>query len=79
MPSQKSGRRRTNALSVIGFILSVFPIIPFVGLVFCIIGRKQCMKRNEKGKALATAGLVIWGLFILVSLVGLALLIRSGI
>jgi len=71
--------RRVNALSVIGFILTLFPIIPFVGLAFCIIGRKQCVQRNEKGKALAIAGIAIWGVIISVSLLGLALLIRNGI
>ncbi len=46
-----------NVLCIVGFVCSFFMAI--VGLVCSIIGRKQAMQSGEKGKELATAGLVI--------------------
>lgn len=46
-----------NVLCIIGFALSFFSSI--VGLILSIIGRKQVTQSGEKGKDLATAGIVI--------------------
>ncbi len=48
---------KTNVLSVVGLI-SAF-ILPLIGLVLSIIGLSQTKKRNEKGKGLAVAGIII--------------------
>jgi hypothetical protein len=49
--------QKTNTLSVIGLISSFF--IPPLGLILSIIGVSQASKRNEKGKGLAIAGIII--------------------
>ena len=57
--------RHTNSLAVAGFILTLLPFIPlpFLGLIFCIISRKQCIKRGEKGEKLAKAGIIIESIY----------------
>lgn len=49
--------QKTNTLSIVGLIMAF--IIPIVGLVCSIIGISQTNKRNEKGKGLAVAGVII--------------------
>lgn len=46
-----------NAMSVAGFVCSFF--FALLGLIFSIIGKKQCKRSGEKGQGLATAGIVI--------------------
>lgn len=49
--------QKTNTLSIIGLISSFF--IPLVGLICSVVGISQASKRNEKGKGLAIAGIII--------------------
>lgn len=49
--------QKTNVLSIVGFIFAFF--IPLVGLICSSIGVAQSSKRNEKGKGLAIAGIII--------------------
>ncbi len=49
--------QKTNTLAVVGLIMAF--IIPLVGFICSIIGISQTSKRNEKGKGLAIAGLII--------------------
>lgn len=50
--------QKTNSLSIAGFILSF--IVPLLGLIFSIISLNQIKSnKEEKGKGLAVAGLII--------------------
>ncbi len=49
--------KKTNTLAIVGFILSLF--FPLIGLICCVIARKQIKQNNESGMGFATAGLVI--------------------
>lgn len=46
-----------NAMSIAGFVCSFF--FALLGLIFSILGKKQCARSGEKGQGLATAGIVI--------------------
>lgn len=48
---------KTNALAIWGFILAIF--LPLIGLILSIVAMSQIKKRNEGGKGLAIAGIVI--------------------
>ena len=52
-----NGSGEWNVLSIVGFVLSFFTEI--AGLIISVIARKQILKSGEKGKDLATAGIVI--------------------
>jgi hypothetical protein len=65
-----SGPQKTNGLSVASLVLSLVGVIPcfwglqvpgLLGVIFGLIGRRQIARSNgtQKGKGLATAGLVI--------------------
>ncbi len=56
---QQPQTAKTNTFAIIGFVLSFFYYVSIAGLVFSIIGLKQCNKTQEKGKGLAIAGIVI--------------------
>lgn len=47
----------TNTLAIIGFIFSFF--IPIVGLICSILGRKNAADYGGNGHGLATAGMII--------------------
>lgn len=49
--------QKTNTISIVGLISSFF--VPLVGLICSTIGVFQASKRNEKGKGLAIAGIII--------------------
>lgn len=48
---------KTNGLAIWGFILAIF--LPLIGLILSIVAMSQIKKRNEGGKGLAIAGIVI--------------------
>lgn len=54
---QVNATTKTNVLSIIGLI-SAF-LVPLVGLILSVIGLVQTKMRNEKGKGLAIAGIVV--------------------
>ena len=60
--------QRINGMCIAGFVLSFF--ISILGLIFSAIGMKQADERNESGKGLATAGLVISIVFLAIKLIG---------
>lgn len=49
--------KKTNTLSIIGFIISFFSII--IGTMICLIALSQIKERNEKGRGLAYTGIII--------------------
>lgn len=50
-------QQRTNTLAIVGFAMSF--IVALVGLICSIIARRQIKESGEKGMGLATAGLII--------------------
>ena len=49
--------QRMNGFAIAGFVLSFF--VSILGIIFSAIGLKQIEDRNEDGKGLAIAGLVL--------------------
>lgn len=72
---QSTQPQKTNTLSIVGLISAFF--IPLVGLILSIIGVSQASKRNEKGKGLAIAGIVISILNGLLQLIFLFIIIAA--
>ncbi len=66
VPAQSA---KTNVFAIIGFVLSFFSYVAIAGLVFSIIGLKQCNKTQEKGKGLAIAGIVISSVVIFINFI----------
>lgn len=55
--NRAGGYRKTNAMAIAGFVCSF--LFALLGLIFSIIGMKQCRERNEDGYGLAKAGMII--------------------
>ena len=53
----RAQQSKTNVLAIIGFIFSFF--LPIVGLICTNLGRKNAAECGGNGHGLATAGLVI--------------------
>ena len=49
--------KKTNAMAIAGFVCSF--LFAILGLIFSIIGMKQCEERGEEGYGLAKAGKII--------------------
>ena len=60
--------RKINGMCIAGFVLSFF--VSILGLIFSAIGMKQADERDEDGKGLATAGLVISIVFLAIKVIG---------
>lgn len=50
-------QNNTNSMAILGFVFAF--LFSLLGLIFSIIALRQIKTRNEEGKGLATAGLVI--------------------
>jgi len=80
IPAQK-----TNTLCVVSFIFGLvtvgtFGTIALPTLIVSIIGLNSCKKNNEKGKALAVAGLIISSVFMAGWVVGIIIkLVEMGV
>ena len=55
--AKKKEQQKYNLIAILGFIFSFISTGP--GLVLSIIGLYQAGKRNERGKGLAIAGIII--------------------
>lgn len=49
--------KKTNAMAIAGFVCSF--LFAILGLIFSIIGMKQCEERGDNGYGLAKAGMII--------------------
>jgi len=59
-PYQQPPASGAKTLALIGFILTLFPVFPFVGLVLCIVALSQYKRTAQQdGKGLAVAGIVL--------------------
>lgn len=56
----------SNGMATAGFILSFF--VPFLGLIFSIIGSKRAKETNS-GKGLSIAGIIISSIAIFISII----------
>ena len=80
IPAQK-----TNVMCIVAFIcglvtVGTFGTIALPTLIVSIIGLNSCKKNNEKGKALAVAGLIISSVFMAGWVVGIIIkLVEMGI
>ncbi len=63
----------TNALAIVGFILSFF--IAIAGLVCSIIGYKRAPEFGGKGKGLALAGIIISAISMAITLLYIVILL----
>ncbi len=81
--------QKTNGLSVASLVLSLVGVIPcfwglqvpgLLGVIFGLIGRRQIARSNgtQKGKGLATAGLVIGVILLVIFAVLWAYIAFSG-
>jgi hypothetical protein len=61
-----SASRPLNKMAVASLICAVMPGVPLLAIMFGLIAHGQIQERGERGAALATAGIVIGGLFSLV-------------
>jgi len=61
-----SATRPLNKMAVASLICAVMPGIPLLAILLGLIAHGQIQERGERGGALATAGIVIGGLFSLV-------------
>ena len=60
-------QKKTNGLCIAGLICAF--LVPLVGLILSIVGLSQAKKRNEDGKGLAIAGIIISVIEIIISIV----------
>lgn len=61
-----SASRPLNKMAIASLICAVMPGIPLLAILLGLIAHGQIQERGERGAALATAGIVIGGLFSLV-------------
>ena len=61
-----SGQTQSNGMAIAGFVLSFF--IPFLGLIFSILGLKRSKETNN-GKGLSTAGIIISCITMVITLI----------
>lgn len=66
-PVQHHQPTKTNSLAIIGFILAI--ILPLIGLILSIVAMSQIKKKNEGGKGLAIAGIVIGSILLFFQLI----------
>ncbi|MEO6123707.1 MAG: DUF4190 domain-containing protein [Ilumatobacteraceae bacterium] len=74
-----AGPQKTNGLSIASLVLSLvniipcfwaFPIPALLGVIFGFVGRKQISNNPQaKGKGLATAGLIIGLVFLVIAVI----------
>lgn len=75
---------KTNGLAVAGFVLSIISlcccgVTSIFGLIFSIIGLVDCNNKNQEGKGLAIAGIIISGIFILLSIIICVIVYSAGL
>lgn len=75
-PVQPPQSSKTNGMAIWGFILAIF--LPLIGLILSIVALSQIKKRNEGGKGLAIAGIVIAGILLFFQLIIFASLVNGA-
>lgn len=57
------GERATNGMSIAALVVGILPCIPFLGLIFGLVGLQQVKRRGERGKGMAVAGITLSSLW----------------
>lgn len=66
--AKKSGEE-WSVITIVGFVLAF--LFSIAGLVCSIIGYKECVNENKKGKGLATAGIAISAVFLAITVISI--------
>ena len=69
-------QNKTNTLCIVGFILSLL-CFNLIGLIVCIIGLNSAKKKNEGGRGLAIAGIIISVITIVITVIMVALAFKT--
>lgn len=69
-------RRGTNGIAIAGFVLAFFANV--LGLILSIVGLVQARKRDQGGRGLAIAGIIISSLSILATVGAVVFALNSG-
>ena len=77
VPAYYAPNDRWNTMSIVGFVLS-FVFCP-AGLILSIIALRQINRTQERGKALAIAGIVISAIDIVIVIIAIILAITVGV
>jgi hypothetical protein len=70
--------RTTNGMSIAALVVGLLPCIPFLGLIFGLVGLKQVKRRGERGKGMAVAGITLSSVWTL-GLAALIVLAATGV
>jgi hypothetical protein len=65
----------TNSWAIVGFIFAF--LFPLLGLIFSIISLSEIKKKNEKGRGLAIAGIIVSIAFMIILVVVLLILLLA--
>lgn len=72
-PTHRSPSDKTNGLAVASLITGLIGCVSLVGLILGIIALGQIRKRGERGRGMAIAGIVLFCVWTVLGVVGLAL------
>ncbi|MDR2647737.1 MAG: zinc-ribbon domain-containing protein [Oscillospiraceae bacterium] len=72
------GKIGTNLFCLLGLIFTIVPIVPFAGLILCIIGLSDAKKKNEGGRGLAIAGIVIALISVVIGIIVMLFVVGSA-
>jgi hypothetical protein len=71
-PQSTNTPSKTNTMAVWGLVLAFF--IPILGLILSIVAKSQIKKSGESGNGLATAGIIISSIHMVVALVSVIMI-----
>ncbi len=74
-PANQASENQTNSLAIVGLIFSI--LLPILGLILSIISLNQIKKRNEGGKNLAVAGIIISSICMVIGLIVIPALVLT--
>lgn len=72
----QNNAKRTNWIAVVGFILSFFTAL--IGMIVSIVGLKKAPEYDGNGKGLATAGIIIGAVTMVLYIIFYAVLFASA-
>ncbi len=62
-PAPVPALRPVNRMAIASLVSAVFPVVPLLPVLLGLIAHGQIQERGERGAGLATAGMMIGGLF----------------
>jgi hypothetical protein len=74
-PASPQGEQKTNVMAILSLIFAIIPPFQLLGLIFGIIALVQLGKgKNQKGKGLAIAGIIVSIVLMILAVVCIMLL-----